>query len=722
MRRSTILLAGLALAGCKNISSGKANPGTVGAECAEGADCDAVEETPVCLKMPDGYCSAACSGGAFDCDSESVCDQLGDQAFFCLDGCLTENGSRDCRDDYRCSPRPEVVNLDGAAVGVCVPRCEKDSDCETGRRCAEDGDCVPRGEKAAGESCARAADCNGGACLKGDAFRGGYCSARCDNQFAECEPGSLCTDLEGNAVCLASCDADGGCRTGEGYKCRVVATRKDQNGRDTELRACVPRCQSDAECGDGRHCDPASGDCADGAGDPNPLGAFCGRDADCASGECLTGEAFLNGYCTASCDACDGGVCGAVEGGERCLSTCDGDLDCRGGYVCVGGGCAPPCRADGDCIGGEVCNPSTGRCAVPVEGADVTSVDLGSVRVGGSLSDEVSVEVPEGVLGFAILAEGADDNLMVIGEMKDPDGRTVYDFQDPFRSELRFFPSTDSITQLVPSSPRSAPKVGTYRFRLIKEGGNRDVSVSALIKSADGEPQNSVLDVNLFFANLGGLNASSARGDDDFQAAVTHMKALLETRGITVGRVDYCDIPGTDADRYTVIDSVDGPSSELGGMFGLSQRAGDFGCNTGRALNFFLVEEIVGGRAGYIILGIAGGIPGPPGIHGTSHSGVAVTMSAFRRDPRQLAQTMAHEGGHYLGLFHTTEAEGTAFDPLPDTPECGSRYDTDADGVVAYSECGDRGRENLMFWSAGADAEQVSEDQRFVLVRNPALQ
>ena len=720
MRLTVIAAFLLGAAGCKNISGGKAGAGAVGAECAEAGECDEVEETPVCLKMPDGYCSASCGGGAFDCDSESVCDQLGDQAFFCLDGCLTENGSGDCRDAYRCSVRPEVINLDGSEVGVCVPRCERDSDCETGRRCAEGGDCVPRGEKQAGEACARANQCNGGMCLQGEAFRGGYCSARCDNQFAECEPGSLCANLEGQAVCLAGCEGDGDCRGSDGYTCRTVATRRDQNGDDTELRGCVPKCQSDAECGDGRHCDPASGDCVDGAGGPNPLGAFCGADADCADGMCLTGSKYRNGYCSAGCDACPSGVCPE----ERCLAACAADLDCRPGYVCVGGGCSPPCGGDGDCAGEQVCNASSGRCADPVEGAEVTRVDVGSVRVGGTLSEALSLEVPEGVLGFAVLADGAGDDLMVIGEMTDPDGRVVYDFQDPFQSELRFFPSRENITQLVPSSPRSAPKAGRYRFRLIKEGGTRDISVEALIKSAEGEPQNAVLDVNLFFANLsGGLNAGAAKADGDFQAAVEEMRSLLEARGVELGRVSYCDIPGADADRYAAVDSIEGEDSELSRMFALSARAGDLGCNDERALNFFLVQEIVGGRAGYIILGIAGGIPGPPGIHGTSHSGVAVTMSGFRRNPRQLAQTMAHEGAHYLGLFHTTEAEGTAFDPLPDTPECGSDFDDNRDGIVEYGECGGgRGAENLMFWAAGAAAEGISEDQHFVLVRNPVVQ
>ncbi len=531
--RALLLIA--ALGGCKNVTGGRAPEGAIGAGCAADEACVDVEEAPTCLKMPGGYCSAECGGGAFDCDSESICEALGDQAFYCLDGCLVGNGHADCREAYRCAFRPDVINLDGAEVGVCLPRCEQDADCETGTRCAEDGDCVPRGEKVAGASCRRSAECNGGLCLTSAAFRGGYCSARCDSQFAECEQGSFCTDLEGRAVCLAGCDADGDCRGAEGYKCRAVATRRDADGVEVALSACVPRCESDAACGEGRHCDPESGDCAAGAGAPNPIGAFCASHDECASGRCLTGEGFRNGYCSASCRDCEGGVCGVARGGEACLATCAADLDCRPGYVCVGGGCAPPCTDDEDCADGEVCGLATGRCAAPATGdSTLTRVALGAVQVGETLSDEVELEIPAGTLGFAILAEGSGDDLMVVGELRDPAGRKVYDFEDPFASEVRFFPNADSIAQLVPTSPRVTPTPGTWRFRLIKEGGARAIDVSALIKTADGEPRGATLDVNLFFASLeDGPSARGAASDAELQEALSLMRGLLKAQGWT---------------------------------------------------------------------------------------------------------------------------------------------------------------------------------------------
>ena len=721
------LVAVALLGGCKNIEGGLAAEGTVGAECAGPDDCGEIITQATCLKMPGGYCSTECGGGLFDCDDQSLCEELGDQAYFCLDGCLTDNGSADCRGDYRCAPRPDVFNLAGE-VGVCVPKCESDGDCETGTRCdTGTGDCIARGERKTGDSCSNNGQCNGGLCIQSDGFPGGYCSSGCGDQFSGCEANAECTTFDGQPVCMATCANDAACRDNEGYKCRQIATRRDGDGNDQAVSVCVPRCQSNAECEDGSHCDATSGDCEVGAGDPNPIGAFCTADSDCASDYCLSGDRYPNGLCAGDCAGCDAGtVCGQTPDGQACIAACDADLDCRPGYVCgADGGCTTRCTGDADCTDGLRCSGSTGRCVQPSSGGStVDEVQIAnSVTVSGQLSQELTLDVPEDAVGFAILADGAGDDLMLIGEMTDPSGRTIYDFQDPFGSEVRFFPSQDFITQYVPSSPRSAPQPGTYKFKLIKDGGSANINVRAVIKRTDGAPDGGRLDVNFFFAKVNGIDASSAPNQPEFQQAVSTMRSVYASQGVELGDVHYCDLTGGSSDRFSIIDSVEGPSSELSQMFAESGRAGDLGCSPERALNFFMVQEIVGGRAGYIILGISGGIPGPPGISGTTRSGVAVTMAGYTRNPSQLGQTMAHEGGHYLGLFHTTEAEGTAFDPLPDTPECQNSADGNRDGIVDYNECkGGKGSENLMFWAAGDSAEDVSGDQGFVVTRNPAVQ
>jgi hypothetical protein len=143
------------------------------------------------------------------------------------------------------------------------------------------------------------------------------------------------------------------------------------------------------------------------------------------------------------------------------------------------------------------------------------------------------------------------------------------------------------------------------------------------------------------------------------------------------------------------------------------------------ALRMFLIADFLGGGG---ILGEAGGIPGPLADPATGSSGVVVSIDGHRRgdgtlDVDTLAETMAHEAGHQMGLFHTSEANGQAFDILADTPECdAATYDRNADGQVTAGECRDVDGQNFMFWVSGGrnlDQGGVSASQAWVLDRTP---
>jgi hypothetical protein len=90
-------------------------------------------------------------------------------------------------------------------------------------------------------------------------------------------------------------------------------------------------------------------------------------------------------------------------------------------------------------------------------------------------------------------------------------------------------------------------------------------------------------------------------------------------------------------------------------------------------INLFLVGEIKSplGGAG-TVLGMAGGIPGPYLRQGTARSGIALVIDPPQGGPER-GTVWAHEMGHFLGLFHSTEMfaqfMACAHDPLADTPE-----------------------------------------------------
>ena len=100
------------------------------------------------------------------------------------------------------------------------------------------------------------------------------------------------------------------------------------------------------------------------------------------------------------------------------------------------------------------------------------------------------------------------------------------------------------------------------------------------------------------------------------------------------------------------------------------------------------------------MLGIAGGVPGPAFLGPSYRSGVAIATFEISEDDH-LGNVMAHEVGHYLGLFHSTEKDAIFHDTLDDT------------------EDDDWG--NLMFWGWSAEQELLSEGQSYVLRSHPLV-
>jgi hypothetical protein len=108
-----------------------------------------------------------------------------------------------------------------------------------------------------------------------------------------------------------------------------------------------------------------------------------------------------------------------------------------------------------------------------------------------------------------------------------------------------------------------------------------------------------------------------------------------------------------------------------------------------RTVNVVLSETIEGYDE---IFGISGDIPGP--LVPTTRSAIQLsTLLAAgpdgvfdAEDTRLLAETMAHETAHFLGLFHPVETTWDAWDVLDDTNECDQE-----------SRCIEKLGENLMF-------------------------
>ena len=72
------------------------------------------------------------------------------------------------------------------------------------------------------------------------------------------------------------------------------------------------------------------------------------------------------------------------------------------------------------------------------------------------------------------------------------------------------------------------------------------------------------------------------------------------------------------------------------------------------------------------------------------------------------AVLLAHEAGHYLGLFHTTEQSVDQWDPIEDTEECRVGFPAGCPDVS-----------NVMFPFADVNHTELTEGQGAVLGANP---
>lgn len=265
-------------------------------------------------------------------------------------------------------------------------------------------------------------------------------------------------------------------------------------------------------------------------------------------------------------------------------------------------------------------------------------------------------------------------------------------------------------------------------------------------------------------------NAAAAVTNPHLQRWVRSLGATFAKGGICLGTVTVRDLPDWARSRYAPGGVVDISGAGLG----LSPAETPPGCDDlsqlftvavaqSRAVHVFLADELrdASTPSGFTVLGVDGSIPGPSGAPGTVNGGAVVGVfdllgaEAFAGacsaagEPNvstcgadALAYITAHEAGHWLGLYHTTEFEGNTFDPLSDTATCAClacvprtlrwgcaelepRFTvqevTNANCSGRTSRCG--GGRNLMFWLFDDDFAdgELTRQQGEVMRLNPAV-
>lgn len=299
----------------------------------------------------------------------------------------------------------------------------------------------------------------------------------------------------------------------------------------------------------------------------------------------------------------------------------------------------------------------------PMPGVTVTTYEATS---DGDGYVEVPIEVDADVDVFQVVVK-RDTDYVSTDYIYGPDDALVLDWEDWYDSSFSltacFYPTEFATTANWPVRAEDGPLTeGTWKVAVstlnARYGyvGNKTVQVEVLTRKDD----------DFGAGNLRALvaYATGVRDEDGvvdaMEGAVDYWKEIYADVGITL-TAEYTDIEVDPQlpDTYEGLDAI----RELYAA-------------QGERVVLLVIGEDIGGDA--TVYGEAGGIPGP--YSAANHAAVEIswlagagTDGAFSEsDILLMGETLGHEVGHYMGLFHPVEDGYQYWDALDDTDECGS--------------------------------------------------
>ncbi len=254
-----------------------------------------------------------------------------------------------------------------------------------------------------GSECSTDADCGGGlecvtsssGALDGEGPAGGLCTRPCTGDIDDCiDLGGECLAFGADLYCFEACEY--GPRQLMRFspsKCHgraEVACSPHQNAAGINVPACMPLCNSDADCG-GLFCNPKTGNCSERAPSGDAIGASCDVSNDTCRGVCVEFPLAMGGTTSQCFEPCTVGAgnlglasCGWSGPGSGvapgfCLFTVQSVLVGGGPGYGDRGECAELCDCNAECANADqVCadldntqfTQGTGRrgfCSDPID-------------------------------------------------------------------------------------------------------------------------------------------------------------------------------------------------------------------------------------------------------------------------------------------------------------------------------------------------------------------
>ncbi len=339
-----------------------------------------------------------------------------------------------------------------------------------------------------------------------------------------------------------------------------------------------------------------------------------------------------------------------------------------------------------------------------VLGCGPMSVERFTAGTGGNGVAAIEVDVA-GEASFLVSAQG--DKILALERLIDPKGNVVLHWED-------WYDSTDSLTYAFfaesndtffnwPVRQVDGPLTdGTWTVEVGAYNGDwtyatdQDLDIT-VHKKVDDDLDDATYNVVMVYTK-------GMWGDDTVRAgvdkAVAHWREVWSAAGLTLELREK---------KSGLDDNVPYPGYGDDEMEKAHKKAR-------RDEIVVVIGEKVGPDA--TVYGMAGGIPGT--LIGTNRTGTVISWLAHAGGDGKLSdneatvmgETLAHEVGHYVGLFHPVEDGWQYWDALDDTVSCSSQTSCETDlgdnFMFPYSICD---------WETCQSAWKITDEQAGVMQR-----